>query len=211
MIGQDNADVDGQDTACDPPADRVSKEVDLLAGGIVGPEADTAQQEGPLVGQRSIGVAASQLVVVPEHGPLQLKPLAQERERLDLPLYSRAANIICRKGRDILDKPDVGAGCNLLVTIDLLLLEGPLGERLGVRPHSNLARVVDELEVAGNTLELLLGLAVFNANLKQSHFGLLSVRILPRDGGELLVGGVVGRCNVVRQQVCIRDQVTESD
>ena len=75
-------------------------------------------------------MAACELVVVPEHGPLQLEPLAQEGQGLDLLLRLRAARMVRRQRYDVLDKPDVGALCQLLVAIDLLLLMTPVRKRL---------------------------------------------------------------------------------
>lgn len=84
LIRRNDTGIDSQHTASNPPTDGVTQEVNLLPGIVLGPEADTAEKEGPLVRVRGVRVAAGQLVVVPEHGPLQFKPLLQEWQRLDL-------------------------------------------------------------------------------------------------------------------------------
>src|SRR3569833_4333566 len=119
LIGSDDARVDGEQAASDPPSHGVSEEVDLLARVVVGPEADASEQERPLVGKRRVRAAAGQLVVVPEHGPLQLEPLLQEGYVSDLLLGLGAARVIGREGGDVLDEPDVGARRDQLVAVDL--------------------------------------------------------------------------------------------
>ncbi len=49
LVGQDDSSIDRENTASQPPADGVAKEVDLLAGVVLGPEANAAEKEWPLV------------------------------------------------------------------------------------------------------------------------------------------------------------------
>lgn len=211
LIGQDNTGVDGQQTAGKPPADRVAEEVDLLASLVLSPEADTSEQEGPLVRVARVGVAAGQLAVVVEHGSLQLKPLLQEGQVLNLALRLLAASVIGSKGRNILYNPDVGARGNLLVSVDFLLFVSPLRQGLGVSPHGNLAGVVNKLEVARDRLEVLVVLAMLNSNLKESIVLALAKGFLSGNTGELLVGGVVRRGNIVGEEDLVSAQMTETN
>lgn len=80
MVSSDNASKHSQKTAGDPPAKGVANKVDLLTRVILSPEAHSAKQKRPVVRLAGVRVAAGQLVVVVEHGPLQLKPLAEERQ-----------------------------------------------------------------------------------------------------------------------------------
>lgn len=68
LIGTNDTGIDSQQTAGKPPANRVSEEVDLLASLILSPEADTSEQERPLVRLAGVRMAAGELVVVVEHG-----------------------------------------------------------------------------------------------------------------------------------------------
>lgn len=156
-------------------------------------------------------MATGELVVVPEHRPLQLEPLAQERKSLDLLLRLLTARVIRGQRHNVLNKPDVGALCQLLVAVDLLLLVTPFREWLRVSPHGNLARVVDQLEVAGNTLEFLVGFSMLDTDLKKSISRAVAVGISNGDGGEFLVGRIVRRSNIVREQDGIRNNVAKPD
>lgn len=211
LVGKDNTNVHSQKGASKPPAKWISNKVNLLASVILSPEADTAQQEGPLVRVAGVRVAARELVVVVEHCTLQLKPLLEEGHCLDLLLGLLATGISSIQRRNVLNQPNVGAWSNLLVSIDFLLFVAPLRQRLGVSPHSNLARVVNELEVAGNGFKVLVSLAVVNADLEESIILAGAVSILVGDGGELLVRGIGRRCNIVRKQDGVRGNVLESN
>lgn len=57
LVGQDDTREHSENRGGDPPTDRVAKEVDLLPGLILSPEAHTAQKERPLNWLRSVGVA----------------------------------------------------------------------------------------------------------------------------------------------------------
>lgn len=211
LVGSNDAGIDGQQTAGNPPADRVAQEVNLLAGLILCPEADTAKQEGPLEWLRCVRVAASQLVVMPEHRSLELEPLSQEGQGLHLAFGLFTSLVVNRERRDVLDIPHIGARGNLLVSVDFLLLVAPFRERGGVRPHSNLARVMDELEVTGDTLEFLALLTTFDADFEQGILKPVTVCIRDGDRGELLIGGVVWRGDVMRQEHGIGDDVAKTD
>lgn len=211
LVGQDDTSIDGEDAASYPPADWVADEVDLLAGVVLGPEADTAEQEGPLVGLRSVRVASGKLVIVPEHGSLKLKPLAQERKGLDFSLRLGPARVVGGKRGDLLNKPDIGARGNLLVSVDFLLLMTPFRERCSMSPHGHLAWVVDQLEVAGNRLKLLVRLALFDTDFEQRIRSAIAIGVGERDGGELLVRRVIRGGDVMRQQDSVSDSVAKSD
>lgn len=211
LIGEEDTSVDSKKTASEPPTDGVAQEVDLLAGLALGPEAHTTEQERPLVGVAGIGVAAGELAVVVEHSTLKLEPLLEEGHRLDLALRLLATRMIGRQRSNILSDPDIGAGCNLLVTVDLLLLVAPLGQRLGVSPHGNFAWVVDELEVTGNRLEVLVLLSVLNSNLEKSVLLTLAKCLLRGDSSEFLVGRVVRRGDIVREKNLVSTDVAETN
>lgn len=207
LISSNNTSVDREQAASNPPSNGIAQEVDLLPGVVLCPETDTTEQEGPLEGLGSIRMTASQLIVVPEHGPLELEPLCQEWKGLDLSLELLTSLVVRRQGGNILNEPDVGARSNLLVAVDLLLFVAPIRQRRSVSPHGNLAGVVDEFEVAGYTLELLVLLASLNTNFEQSVLESVSVGILDGNSRELLVGRVVWRGNIVRQEYCVCDYV----
>lgn len=122
-----------------------------------------------------------------------------------------AAGIVDGERGDVLCNPDVGAGGNLLVAVDFLLLVAPVREGCGVSPHGNLAWEVNQLEVAGDGLELLASLAVLNANLKEGVVLAAAVSIFCGYSGELLVGGEVRRGNIMREQDGIGGHVLEAD
>lgn len=75
LIGKNDTGIDGKETAGKPPAKRVANKVNLLARVVLCPEADTAEQEWPLVGMAGIGMAACELAVVVKHGALELEIL----------------------------------------------------------------------------------------------------------------------------------------
>lgn len=197
LISQNDTSVNSQQTGRQPPSDRVTNKVDLLAGVVLGPEADTTQQEWPLVRMAGIRMAAGQLAVVVEHGSLQFKPLAEERQRLDLAFRPLSAGVVSRQSGNVLNQPNVGAGRNLFVAVDFLLAGAPVRQGLAVRPHGNFAGVVNELEVTGNRLEFLVGLAILNSNLEQSIVDTTAKSVFQRNSGEFLVGWVERRSNIV--------------
>lgn len=78
-------------------------------------------------------------------------------------------------------------------------------------PHGNFAGVMYELEVAGNTLELLILLAAFDTDLEQSVLEPIPICFRQGDCREFLVGGEVWGRNVVRQEDGVSDRVAEPD
>lgn len=66
-------------------------------------------------------------------------------------------------------------------------------------PHGDLGRVVNELELAGHGLEVVAYANTFDLELEESVVDTLDGGVTV-DGGELLVGGVVWRSNIVRQE-----------
>lgn len=133
LIGSDDASKDSEKSRCQPPAKRVTKEVDLLAGIILGPEGDTTEQERPRDRLGSVRVRAGQSVVVVEHGALKFDVLAKEGQVLDLLHFLLVALILFRKRRDVIDEPDIAALLDILVSVNLCLLVRPLGKRRGMR------------------------------------------------------------------------------
>lgn len=211
MISSNDAGKHSQKTAGNPPANGVANKVDLLTCVILSPEAHSAKQEGPVVRLAGVRVAAGQLVVVVEHGPLQLEPLAEERQCLHLSLFLFAAGVILRKRGNVLGNPHIRADCDLLVAIDFLLFVAPFRKRSGVCPHGNFAGEVDKLEMAGNSFELLADLGRLNSNLEKSVVLAFAKGFLRRHGGEFLVGGIIRRSDIVREQNLVRDNVPESN
>ena len=166
LVSTNNTSEDSEETASQPPSNRISKEVNLLTGLVLSPEAHTTQQEGPLIGVTSIRMTASQLAIMIKHGPLKLPPLAQEGHRLDLAFRLLASSVVFWQRGNILGHPDVGAGGDLLVAIDFLLLVAPVRQGFTMRPHGDLAGLVNEFEVGRDSPENRLLLAMLNANLE---------------------------------------------
>ena len=78
-------------------------------------------------------------------------------------------------------------------------------------PHGDLAWVVDDLDEGSEGAELLVVLAILNANLKESVVIALSSRILIGDGSELLVRWVVWRGNIVGEKDGVCNEVSKLD
>lgn len=200
LVGADDTSKDGKQTAGQPPAKRVTEEVNLLSGIILGPEADTTEQERPLDWHTGVRMAAGQSVVVVKHGALELKVLLQEGHRLWLASLLDCAWASLWQTRDFLDEPDVAGLLDSLVSVNLGLLVSPVGQRSRVGPHGDLCGEMDQLEVRGHGLEVLTRLAVFNSDLEQGVVEAIAVGSFAIDSGELLVGGVVWRCDIVTEQ-----------
>ena len=77
-ISTEDTDVDGETNNTSPPADNVTSEVDLLVLIVLGPEADTADEEGPVDRSASIWVGCSQTGVVLPHEELKLAKLPEK-------------------------------------------------------------------------------------------------------------------------------------
>lgn len=155
-------------------------------------------------------MAAGEFAVVIEHGTLELEPLLEEGQLLDLALRLVTASVIDRQRGNVLNNPHVGTGRDLLVAVDLLLLVAPIRKCFGMSPHGNLAGVVNELEVARDRLENLVLLAMLDSNLKQAIILALANSIFNRDASKLLVGGVVRRCHVVGEENLVSTNVSEA-
>ena len=139
---------DGKQTACNPPADGISKEIYLLPCIILCPEADTTEQERPLNRLTGIRMTTCQRIVVIEDRTLEFNVLLQKRYVLDLLYLFNKARAISRYRWNLVHIPDVAGLLNVLVTVDLGLLVGPVRKWSGVRPHSNPRGGVNEFEVA---------------------------------------------------------------
>lgn len=96
LISEKNTGINSEKTASEPPANGIAQEVNLLARLTLSPEAHTTEQERPLVRVASIRVAAGKLAVMVEHGTLELEPLLEEGQRLDLALRLLATRMISR-------------------------------------------------------------------------------------------------------------------
>lgn len=78
-------------------------------------------------------------------------------------------------------------------------------------PHGDLAWVVDDLYEGSEGAELLVVLAILNANLEESVVIALSSRILIGDSSELLVRWVVWRGNIVGEEDGVCNEVSKLD
>lgn len=211
LVGEKNTGKDGEQTAAQPPAKRVTKEVNLLARVVLGPETDTTEQERPLDGHAGIGVAAGESVVVVEHGALQLKVFLQERDVLDLArLFLCALRVLGQSG-NVLGVPDVAGLQGVLVAVNFGLLVSPVRQRGRVSPHGDLGRNVDELEVDRHGLEVGAGLCAVNPDLEEGVVEALAIGLVVADSGEFLVGGVVRRSDVVGEKPSVCDEMAQTD
>lgn len=111
---------------------------------------------------------------------------------------------------DIFNKPDGRALSGVLVSVDLLLLEGPVGKILGMGPQCHLGRHVNEFEVAGLALE---GLALWGVpcQLDLEQGVVVPAVVVPGPGGELLIGRHQRRSDVVSQEEGVCGHVQELD
>lgn len=110
-------------------------------------------------------------------------------------------------GDDRVDKPDGGFIVDVLVSVDLLLLVCPVGELLGVRPHRNLRRNVDQAEVSGLGLPGVTLLSVHKTQLEERVIVARNVILRPRC--EFFVRRHERRRDIVREQQCLRVDVEE--
>ena len=94
LVRTDDAREHGEKTAGDPPADGIAKEIDLLAGVVLGPETDSSEKEWPLNRLTGVRMAARESIVVEEDGTLQLKVFHQEGESLHFLFFLNKARTI---------------------------------------------------------------------------------------------------------------------
>lgn len=99
-------------------------------------------------------MGASKRVVMVEHGALELNILPEETQVLHLLDFLLVAGVVLGERRDVIHIPDVAALLHILVTVDLGLLVGPVGQRTRVSPHGHLSRNMDKLEVCRHRLEV---------------------------------------------------------
>jgi hypothetical protein len=211
LIGKKDTGKDGEQTTGQPPTYRVTEEVDLLASLVLGPEADTTKKEGPLDGNTGVRMAASESIVVVEHGTLKLKVLLEERHRLDLARLLLCALRVLGKSGNVLGVPDVACLKGVLVSVDLSLLVSPLRQRSGVSPHGNLCGNVDELELDRHGLEVHARLCAIHSDLEESVVESLAVGIIVTNSGELLVGGVVRRSDIVGEEPSVGHEMAKTN
>lgn len=188
-----------QKTTSQPPPQRITQKVNLLLRIILRPKTHAPQEKRPLNGLAGVRMTARQRVVVVEHGSLEFKVLFQKGQVSGFLRFADATRAVGGERGDVVDVPHVARLLQVFVAVDFGLLEGPFGERGGVRPHGDFGRVVDELELAGHGFEILLALGVFDLELEECVVVSFSVGVLDRYGGELLVGGVVWRGHIVTQ------------
>ena len=200
LVSGNYASIDSEKTASQPPSKRISKEVNLLAGIVLSPEADTSQQKWPYERFTGIWMATSQGVVVVEHSSLQLKPLLEERYALDLAYLFDQTGAVFRNRWNLINIPNIGTLSEIFISIDFLLLVCPVWERGCVCPHGDLAWIVNELELTGQTLEFLSWPAVLNSDLEKSIVEAISQGLFHGYSREFLVGWVIWRSNIVRQE-----------
>ena len=202
-----------------PPADDVANEVDLLLAIVLCPKADAAEEERPVDRAARIRVRRRQAGVVLDHEQLQLDELLEEVALLGLLVpdvgviadvgtacraQHRSDAITCTHNIGltllldyIVDEPDVALLVHVLVPVDLLLVERPLRQLLRVRPHRDLRRHVDELEVSGLALPRL---ALLSADNRESEECVIMPRVIVLSPSrELFVRRHKWRGNVVRE------------
>ena len=75
-------------------------------------------------------------------------------------------------------------------------------------PHSNLARVVNQLELALKAFEFLPCFGALNSKQEQGIVETISRCLLYRDGCELLIRGKVWRGNIMGQEYRISDDMS---
>jgi hypothetical protein len=80
-----------------------------------------------------------------------------------------------------------------------------------VSPHGDLCGDVNELEVNRHGLEVHSRLCAIHSDFKKSVVETLAIGIIVANSGELLVGGVVGRGNVVGEEPCVGHKMAETD
>ena len=211
LVGEKDTGKDSEQTAGQPPAYGVTEEVDLLAGLVLSPETDTTKKEGPLDRNTGVRVAASEGVVVVEHGALELKVLLEERHVLDLARLLLCALRVLGESGNVLGVPDVAGLEGVLVTVNLSLLVSPVGQRSGVSPHGNLCRNVDELELHRHGLQVHAGLCAIHSDLEEGVIEALAIGIVMADSGELLVGGVVRRSDIVGEEPGVSHKMAETN
>jgi len=83
-VADDHADIDEDTGRGRPPANHVANKVNLLLGVVLRPEGDAGEEVRPRNWIRSVRVRRSQAGIVLKHENLELAPLAEEVERLDL-------------------------------------------------------------------------------------------------------------------------------
>ena len=178
LICTNDTSEDGKKTASYPPADRVSKEIDLLSSIILRPETDTPKEERPLDWLAGVRMAAGEGIVVEEDGALQLKVLDKEWQTLDFPFFFDEARAILRNRWYLINVPNVAGLLKVLIAVDFGLLVSPIRKRSRVCPHCDSRWGMDQLEVAGHALQLLARFCTFDFDFKKSVVVTRSVSVL---------------------------------
>ncbi len=80
-VSSKDTDEDRNANNASPPARKVTDEVDLLLAFILRPEADTADEEGPVEGTAGVWMGSGESCVVLQHQDLQFGELLEEVDR----------------------------------------------------------------------------------------------------------------------------------
>lgn len=178
---------------------------------VLGPEADATDEEWPVDRASSIRMGSSETSVVGQHEGLEFPELLEEVAVLDLLLLdfggsvplilasckSRVRNqarsntrkeLLTLVADDIFNKPGGSTILRVLVAVNLLLLECPLGESLGMGPQADLGLGVDQTEMSRLALPWLALMRFQNVDIEQG-IGVSTVLLIGIPGRELLVGG----------------------
>lgn len=116
-------------------------------------------------------MAAGESVVVEEHGSLEFKVFLEKWNARHLSSFSLQPIAISRQRGYLISIPNVAGLENILVAIDFSLLECPFWQRLGVGPHGNFGRMMDQLELTRHGLEFLIALGLLNFQFEQGLVG----------------------------------------
>lgn len=183
----------------------------MLAGCIVGPEADATKEEGPRDRLAGIRVTTSQRIVVIEHGALKLNVLPQKRQGLGFAHLLLVALAVRRKGWDIVNIPDVAGLLDVLVAVNFGLFVGPVRERAGMGPHCDFGGHMDQLKVSGHCLEILARFTAFNLNFEKSVIVSSSIALLKTNGSKFLVSRIIWRSDVMGHQDSVSNQMPQTN
>jgi hypothetical protein len=107
LISTYDACEDGEEGGREPPANGITKEIDLLASFVLSPKAYAAEEERPLEGLTGVWMAAREGVVMEEHGTLEFEPFLEEGDVLDFAGFYLQTLAVGVDGRDLVDIPDV--------------------------------------------------------------------------------------------------------
>lgn len=96
---------------------------------------------------------------------------------------------------DLIDIPGSATVHWIFISIDFLLSERPVRELITVTPQRHPRRDMYESEVTTLTLDGLAFVSAIQGKLEKCI--VVTRKVIPRPGGEFLVGGHKGRCDIV--------------